>query len=128
LVRLDDAPVVHRDGKNRNRFWRRANEVEVNPPRPELLRRELLSRVRVLVIAQAQERFPSDDLALLQTQLLGGGANPVAGLFLALGVIIVMGQVLVEIRLGHRPVLLWNATEHTFSFLRQSRRPGCSAS
>src|SRR2546429_5073955 len=97
LVRLDDAPVVHRDGKNRNRFWRRANEVEVNPPRPELLRRELLSRVRVLVIAQAQERFPSDDLALLQTQLLGGGANPVAGLLLALGVIIVMGQVIVEI-------------------------------
>src|SRR5437660_5788306 len=128
LVRLDDAAVVHGDGENRNRFWRRANEVEVNPPRPNLLRCQLLSRVLVLVIAQAQERFSRDDLTLLQTQLLDAGANPVPGLLLALGVIIVMGQVLVEIRLGHRPVLLWNATKHTFPVLRQSRRPGCSAS
>ena len=80
----------------------------------------------MLVIAQTQERFASDDLALLQTQLLGGGANPMTGLFLALGVIIVMGQVLVEIRLGHRPVLLWNAAKHTLPFLPQSPQPGCS--
>src|SRR5438309_6951439 len=100
LVCFDDAAVVHGDGENRNRFWRRANEVEVNAPRPNLLRRQLLSRVRVLVIAQAQERFPSDDLARLQAQLLSTSANPVTGLRNALGVIIVVGQVLVEIRLG----------------------------
>src|SRR5438309_138174 len=83
FVRLDDAPVVHGDGENRNRFWRRANEVEVNPPSPNLLRRQLLSRVRVLVITQAQERFTSDDLARLQAQLLSASANPMPGLLLA---------------------------------------------
>src|SRR5437899_12904484 len=73
LVCFDDAAVVHGDGENRNRFGRRANEVEVNPPRPKLLRRQLLCRVRVLVIAQTQESFTSNDLTRLQTQLLGGG-------------------------------------------------------
>src|SRR5438445_5745987 len=126
LVRFDDAAVVHGDGENRNRFWRRANEVEVNPPRPNLLRCQLLFRVRVLVVAQTQERFPSDDLARLQPQLLSSGANPMTGLLLALGVIIVVGQVFVEIRLGHGPVLLWNAAKHTLPLLPQSPQPGCS--
>src|SRR5207302_5277728 len=126
LVRLDDAAVVHGDGQNRNGLGRRANEVEVNTPRPKLLRRQLFSGVGMLVIAQAQERFTSDDLALLQTQLLGGGANPMTGLLLTLGVIIVVGEVFVEIRLGHCPVLLWNAAKHTLSFLPPSPEPDCS--
>jgi hypothetical protein len=33
-----------------------------------------------------------------------------------LGVIIVMGQVLVEIRLRTRPILLWNAAKHGSTF------------
>src|SRR5437660_4461509 len=90
LVCFDDAAVVHGDGENRNRFWRRANEVEVNAPRPNLLRRQLLSRVRVLIIAQAQERFTRDDLALLQPQLLSASANPVPGVLLGWGGVIVL--------------------------------------
>ena len=34
------------------------------------------------------------------------------GLRLALGVIIVVGKVLIEIRLGNPPVLLWNPRKH----------------
>ena len=37
------------------------------------------------------------------------------GLGYTLGVIIVVGKVLIEIRLGNRPVLLWNPRKHGVS-------------
>ena len=61
LVGLDDAPVVHGDGQDGHRFWRGANEVEVNAPLPKLLRCQLFSSLRVLVITEPEERITSDD-------------------------------------------------------------------
>jgi hypothetical protein len=53
----------------------------------------------MLVIAQFQERFTGNDATRLQSQPFSAGTNPMTMLRLILGVIIVMGQVLIKIRL-----------------------------
>ena len=116
LVRLDDAPVIHRDGQNRNGLGRRTHEVEINPAFPEMLRRQLFTRFWMLVIAQFQERFTGNDTTRLQSQPFSAGTNPMTMFCFSLGVIIIMGQVLVEIRLRTRPILLWNAAKHGSTF------------
>src|SRR5919197_333840 len=74
------------------------------------------------VVTQLEERFPSDDLTLFQAQPFDADADPVPGLLFALGVIIVVGQVLVEIRLGDGPVLLWDGAEHGLPFYANPAR------
>jgi hypothetical protein len=49
----------------------------------------------------------------MQSQLPDAFTNPLTTLNLALGIIIVMGQVLVKILLGHSDVLLRYAAKHT---------------
>ena len=111
-VGFNDALVIHRDRQNRNRFGRRTHEVEINPALPELLRCQLFTRLWMLVIAQFQERFTGNDATRLQSQPFSAGTNPMTMLRLILGVIIVMGQVLIKIRLRTIPILLWYAAKH----------------
>jgi hypothetical protein len=66
----------------------------------------------MLVIAQFQERFTGNDATRLQSQPFSAGTNPMTMLRLILGVIIVMGQVLIKIRLRTIPILLWYAAKH----------------
>ena len=68
LVRLNDTPVIHRDGQNRNGLGRRTHEVEINPAFPEMLRCQLFARLWMLVIAEVQERFTGHDTTRLQSQ------------------------------------------------------------
>jgi hypothetical protein len=77
-----------------------------------MLRCQLFARFRVLVIAQFQERFAGNDTAWLQAQPSSAGTNPMAMFHFTLGVIIIVGQVLVEICLRTRPMLLWYAAKH----------------
>jgi hypothetical protein len=70
----------------------------------------------MLVIAQFQERFTGNDATRLQSQPFSAGTNPMTMLRLILGVIIIVGKVLIEIRLRTRPILLWNAAKHGSTF------------
>src|SRR5579871_2886904 len=49
------------------------------------------------------------------------------GLRHALSVIIVVGKVLIEIRLGNPPVLLWNPRKHKTASNQWHRRDGCAS-
>jgi hypothetical protein len=75
--------------------------------------REQLARLWIKVVAQGHELFPGHVLALMQSQLPDAFTNPLTTLNLALGIIIVVGQVLVKILLGHSDVLLRYAAKHT---------------
>jgi hypothetical protein len=70
----------------------------------------------MLVIAQFQERFTGNDITWLQAQPFSAGTNPMAMFRFSLGVIIIMGKVLVEIRLRTSPILLWYAAKHDSIF------------
>ena len=119
---FDDAMVIHRDRQNRHGLGRRADEVEVEPTVPELLRRESFTGHRVQIVAEAQEHFAGDSLTWLQTQPFRADANPMTTLIVgqdfALGVVIVVRQVLVEIRRGGGSILLWNGAEHGWGAYR----------
>ena len=122
LVCLDDAMVIHRDRQNRHRLGRRADEVEVEPTVPELLRGESFTGHRVQIVAEAQEYFAGDSLTWLQTQPSRADANPMTTLIVrqhfTLGVVIVVRQVLVEIRRGGDSILLWDGAEHGWGAYR----------
>ena len=128
-VCLEDALVIHRDGENGDRLGRRALEVEEDTA---LFSRHLsqpLACLRVQVIAEPQERFPSDDFTLVQSQLLGTDTDPLSGLLAVrnvLGVVVVMRQVLIEVGGCRTPVLLWLAGEHHFRRLPETHLPACS--
>ena len=71
--------------------------------------------LRVLIIAEPEERFTRHDFTLLQSQLLSADPNPLPGLLTVrnvLGVVIVMRQVLIEVGGRRTPVLLWLACKH----------------
>jgi hypothetical protein len=81
-----------------------------------MLRRQLFTRFWMLVIAQLQECFTGNDTTRLQTQPFSASTNPMTMFCFSLGVIIIMGQVFVEIRLRTRPILLWYAAKHGSTF------------
>ena len=64
-----------------------------------MLRCQLFIRFWMLVITQFQERFTSNDTTRLQAQPFSASTNPMTMFCFSLGVIIIMGQVFVEISL-----------------------------
>ena len=125
LVRLNDTPVIHRDRQNRNALWRRTNKVKKDSSAFEILRRQLFVGFRVLVIAQFQECLTTDDLTRPQSQPLSRIADPMSMLRVALGIVIIVGKVFVEIRLRRLPILLWDTAKHT-THARPKREADCS--
>ena len=109
---LDDPPVIHGDGQNRNGLWRRTHEVEINPALLEFLRRQLFACQWMLIVAEVQKRFTSHHATRLQSQSFRPDAQPLTALSFPLRVIIVLGKMLVKIRLRTRPIFLWYAAKH----------------
>ena len=61
---------------------------------------------RMPVIAEREECFPADHFALFQIEPLKSLADPATRPDIALGVVIVVAQVLIEILLRRRAILL----------------------
>jgi len=131
-VRLNDAAVVHRDGEDRHGLGRGALEVEKDTgggaSTHHSPRSQSLTGHRMQVVAKPQERFAGHDLIRFESQLVRADADPVTGLSLCLGVIIVVGKVLVEVGRGGPSVLLWFAGKHASSNLPGSGNRRCSNS
>ena len=111
-VRLQDAPVIHRDGKNGHRFGRSTLEVEEDAPIPTVFRCEVFPGHWVHVVTQLEEHIPRDGFAGRQSQPFCSLTDPVTGLGLVLRVVIVVRQMLVEIGRRSGSVLLWFGREH----------------
>ena len=112
---IDTPRIVHRDGKNRHGLWWRALEVEKDSALFSCYLSQPLGGLRVQVIAEPEERITGHDVSLLQAQLLDADTNPMSGLLTNRGildVVIVMGEMLIEVGRCRRSVLLGFSRKH----------------
>src|ERR1035438_4345512 len=77
-----------------------------------MLRCQLLTCQRMLIVTEPEERITGDHATRLQSQPFRPNAQPFPMLRLSLRVIIVVGKMLVKVRLRTRPILLWYAAKH----------------
>jgi len=111
-VSVQNAPVVHGDRHDRTDLG--AEQVKSKKIRRPVSWQlgQLVAGLRGLVVAELQEGVTRHACVVFEAQVFGPGSDPIPGLSLALGVVIVLGKVLVKI-LGRRlPVLLWFGREH----------------
>ena len=111
-MRLKDAPVIHRDSKNGHGLWWSALKIEEDAAFSELLRCQLFAGLWMHVVTQLEESIARDRRTGRQSQPFCSLTDPVTGLRLTLGVVIVVRQVLVEVGRGSGSVLLWFGREH----------------
>jgi hypothetical protein len=82
----------------------------------------------MFIVTQFQESITIDHPTLRQSQSFCSHANPFPTLRLSLRIIIVMGQMLVEVIFRCLPVLLGYAAKHNTSTVSKNKNAGCDES
>jgi hypothetical protein len=114
LVGRDQTLVVQRHGQHGNRLGSRAGEIVEDAPVVlfVLAQGQTFTRLRMLVFTERLEWFEANLLPCCQSQPFRPKTNPLAGMNLLCRVIIVPGQMLLEVAFGVGEILLGDNGEH----------------
>ena len=78
-----------------------------------MLRCQLLTSQRMLIVTEPEEHITGDNTTGSQSQPFSPDTQPLTILRFILRVIIIVGKMLVKVRLRTRTILLWYAAKHT---------------